>query len=372
MGNYPRIGRLAGSNAVKTLMPAINELAQHVARDVRLMEVCGTHTMSAFRSGLPQLLPRNVRLISGPGCPVCVTDTNYIDAAIALCRRPDVMVTTFGDLVRVPGSPSVGGSLERERAAGGDLRVVYSPTDAVAMAQEHPAKKVVFLGVGFETTAPTVAASILLAAKDGVENYFVLCAHKTMPRAMEALLQNQEVKIDGFLCPGHVSVITGAAMYRFICEKYKVPCVVAGFEAWDMLKAIEMLLAQIAEGSAKVEIEYSRSVNERGNVAAQKLLTEVFEECDAGWRGLGNIPRSSLAIRAKYARFDAAKALGVKFEAARPDPGCRCGDVLRGVITPPDCKLYGKACTPTDPVGPCMVSNEGTCAAYYRYEKRAV
>ena len=356
---------------MKTLVQAIEERARRVGRDVQFMELCGTHTMSAFRTGLRQLLPANVRLISGPGCPVCVTDANYIDAAVELCRRPDVIVATFGDLVRVPGSPPTGGSLERERAAGAYLRVVYSPTDAVALARENPAKQVVFLGVGFETTAPTVAASIVQAAKDAVRNYSVLCAHKTMPHAMEALLHDQEVKIDGFICPGHVSVITGAAMYRFICEKYKIPCVVAGFEAWDMLKTIEMLLAQIVEGHATVEIEYSRSVNERGNVAAQKLLTEVFEECDAGWRGLGNIPRSGLAIRAKYAQFDAAKALGVKFEAARPHPGCRCGDVLRGVITPPDCKLYGKTCTPTDPVGPCMVSNEGTCAAFFKYDRRA-
>ncbi|MGD0016270.1 MAG: hydrogenase formation protein HypD [Verrucomicrobiia bacterium] len=356
---------------MKTLVPTINELARSVGRDVRLMEVCGTHTMSAFRSGLPQLLPPNVHLISGPGCPVCVTDTNYIDAAIALCRRPGVMITTFGDLVRVPGSSPTVSSLERERAAGADVRVVYSPTDGVALARENTAKKVVFLGVGFETTAPTVAASIVQAAKDGVRNYSVLCAHKTMPHAMEALLHDKEIKIDGFICPGHVSVITGAAMYRFICEKYRIPCVVAGFEAWDMLKAIEMLLVQIAGGHAKVEIEYSRSVNERGNIAAQKLLAEVFEECDAGWRGIGNIPRSGLAIRAKYAQFDAAKALGVKFEAARPHPGCRCGDVLRGVITPPECKLYGKACTPADPVGPCMVSNEGTCAAFFKYDRRA-
>jgi len=356
---------------VNALVSTINELARRVGRDVRLMEVCGTHTMSAFRSGLRQLLPSNVRLISGPGCPVCVTDTNYIDAAIALCRRPGVMMTTFGDLVRVPGSPSAGGSLERERAAGAGVRVVYSPTDAVALARDNPAKQVVFLGVGFETTAPTVAASIVQAAKDGIRNYFVLCAHKTMPRAMEALLHDREIKIDGFLCPGHVSVITGAAIYRFICEKYKIPCVVAGFEALDMLKAIEMLLAQIADGRAEVEIEYSRSVNERGNIAAQKLLAEVFEECDAGWRGFGNIPRSGLAIRAKYAQFDAAKSLGVKFEAARPHPGCRCGDVLRGVITPPECKLYGKACTPTNPVGPCMVSNEGTCAAFFKYDRKA-
>jgi hydrogenase expression/formation protein HypD len=346
----------------------IKELAQRVGRDVTFMEVCGTHTMAAFRSGLRQLLPANVKLISGPGCPVCVTDTNYIDAAIKLARRPDVIVATFGDLMRVPGTES---SLERERAAGASVRVVYSPTDALALARENAGRKVVFLGVGFETTAPTIAASIVSAAKEGLMNYFVLAAHKTMPQAMEALLHDQEVKVDGFMCPGHVSVITGSAMYRPVCEKYRIPCVVAGFEPWDMLKATEMLLAQVVEGRAAVEVEYSRSVTERGNPAAQQLLAEVFEECDAGWRGIGNIPRSGLAIREKYAAFDAAKVFGVKFEPATPHPGCRCGDVLRGVITPLDCKLFATACTPTNPFGPCMVSSEGTCAAYFKYERRA-
>jgi len=342
-------------------------LAQSIGRDVTFMEVCGTHTMAAFRSGLRQLLPASVKLISGPGCPVCVTDTNYIDAAIALCRREDVMVATFGDLVRVPGSES---SLERERADGAAVRVVYSPTDAVALARENPGKKIVFLGVGFETTAPTVAASIAQAAREELTNYFVLAAHKTMPHAMEALLHDQEVKVDGFLCPGHVSVITGAAMYRFICEKYRIPCVVTGFEPWDMLKAVEMLLEQIAGGRAEVGVQYSRSVTEHGNAAAQKLMAEVFEESDAGWRGIGNIPRSGLAIREKYAAFDAVQALHVKFEPATPHPGCRCGEVLRGVITPKDCKLFATACTPVNPFGPCMVSSEGTCAAYFKYERR--
>jgi hydrogenase expression/formation protein HypD len=352
---------------MRTLVQVIEELAARVGRDVRFMEVCGTHTMVAFRTGLRQLLPPNVRLISGPGCPVCVTDTNYIDAAIELSRRANVIVATFGDLLRVPGSES---SLERERAAGAVVHIVYSPTDALALARENPAKQVVFLGVGFETTAPTVAASIQRAAQERLENFSVLCAHKTMPQAMEALLKDQEVKIDGFICPGHVSVVTGAAMYRFVCERYHIPCVVSGFEAWDMLNTIAMLLAQIAEGRATVEVEYSRSVTEHGNAAAQQLMREVFEESDASWRGIGTIPRSGLAIRPKYGRFDATKALHVQFAAAKPHAGCRCGDVLRGVITPLDCKLFGRACSPVNPLGPCMVSSEGTCAAYYKYEKR--
>jgi hydrogenase expression/formation protein HypD len=352
---------------MRTLVQAINELAQRLDRDVQLMEVCGTHTMVAFRTGLRQLLPNRVRLLSGPGCPVCVTDASYIDAAIALSRRPDVMVATFGDLIRIPGSKS---SLDRERAAGANVRVVYSPSDALVLAREHPSRQVVFLGVGFETTAPTVAWAIYRAARDGVPNFSVLCAHKTMPGAMDALLRDRQVKIDGFLCPGHVSVITGAAVYRFICEMYGIPCVVSGFEAWDILKSIRMLLTQLAEGRARVEIEYSRSVSDQGNVAAQRLMAEVFEPCDANWRGIGTITGSGLAIREAYARYDAVKALGVKFGESRIHPSCRCGDVLRGVATPLGCELFGRACTPAHPVGPCMVSSEGTCAAYYKYEGR--
>ena len=229
---------------MKFLLQRIQELSAQVGRDLKFMEVCGTHTMVAFRTGLRQLLPASVQLISGPGCPVCVTDTNYIDAAIELCRRPEVMLTTFGDLLRVPGSDS---SLEQERAAGADVQVVYSPLDALALAQRSPGKQIVFLGVGFETTVPTVAWAIGKAAKDQRTNFSVLCAHKTMPHAMEALLRDQEVTLDGFLCPGHVSVITGADIYQFIAARYRVPCVVSGFEPWDMLQSISLLLQQVAE-----------------------------------------------------------------------------------------------------------------------------
>jgi hydrogenase expression/formation protein HypD len=352
---------------VKTLVQAIKQRATRIGRPVKLMEVCGTHTMVAFRTGLRQLLPESVQLLSGPGCPVCVTDTNYIDAAIALARRPGVILATFGDLMRVPGSES---SLEQERAAGADVRVVYSPTDAVALAREQHGASVVFLGVGFETTAPTVAASIMQAVREDIRTYTVLCAHKTMPRAMEALLAAGDVKVDGFICPGHVTVITGAKMYRPVCERFAVPCVIAGFEAWDMMKAITMLLEQVSEKRAAVEIEYTRSVNENGNVAAQRLMREVFEETDASWRGLGVIPGSGLKIREQYARHDAVAALGVSFGEAKTHPGCRCGEVLRGAITPAACRLFGKACTPSSPVGPCMVSTEGTCAAHYKYARR--
>ena len=353
---------------MKTLLHTIKDLAGRLKRDVRFMEVCGTHTMVAFRTGLVQLLPPNVKLISGPGCPVCVTDTSYIDAAINLCRRPNVIIATFGDLLRVPGSES---SLERERASGAQVRIVYSPMDAVNFAQEAPGKHVVFLGVGFETTAPTVAWSIRKADREGTKNFSVLCAHKTMPHAMAALLKDKQVGIDGFICPGHVSVITGAAMYRFLCAQYDIPCVVTGFEAWDMLKAVAMLLQQRVDGRAMVEVEYSRSVTERGNTAAQELIHEVFEPCDVNWRGLGTIPQSGLAIRAKYGRFDAARVLNVQFGEAQVPAGCHCGEVLRGVLTPLECRLFGRVCSPMNPIGPCMVSSEGVCAAYYKYEKRA-
>ena len=341
--------------------------AGQVHRDVRFMEVCGTHTMSAFRSGLRQLLPPRVHLLSGPGCPVCVTETNYVDAAIALARRPEIIVATFGDLIRVPGSDS---SLEQERAAGATVQIVYSPMDALALAQETPGKQIVFLGVGFETTAPTVAWAIWKAAEAGLTNFSVLCAHKTMPHAMEALLRDQQIAVDGFLCPGHVSVITGARMYQFIATRYQVPCVISGFEAWDILKSISLLLEQVAVGHATVDIEYGRAVNEHGNLAAQRLIKTVFEEADAEWRGLGLIARSGLRIRAAFAAFDAARRFDVTFDEATVNPACRCGDVLRGMTTPPDCRLFGKTCTPLRPFGPCMVSSEGTCAAWYKYQER--
>ena len=352
---------------MKTLVQSIEGLSKSIGHDVQFMEVCGTHTMAAFRSGLRQLLPENVRLVAGPGCPVCVTDPSYIDAAIGLCRRCGVIVATFGDLVRVPGSES---SLERERAAGASVRVVYSPADALALARECPSKHVVFLGVGFETTAPTVAWAIWRAAHADVRNFSVLCAHKTMPHVMDALLRDKEAKIDGFICPGHVSVVTGASIYRFLCERYKIPCVVSGFEAWDILKSIKMLLAQLSEARAEVEIEYSRSVTEHGNATAQRLLNEIFEPCDASWRGIGTIPRSGLAIREAYRRFDAVKVLGVNFGESHVNPQCRCGSILRGTSTPLDCRLFGRGCTPAHPIGPCMVSSEGTCAAFYKYEGR--
>jgi hydrogenase expression/formation protein HypD len=342
---------------------AVRELAGRVGRPVRIMEVCGTHTMSAFRSGLRSVLPPGLQLLSGPGCPVCVTPGEYVDHALALADRPDTVITTFGDLLRVPGSRS---SLEVARARGASVRIVYSALDALALARQE-GREVVFLGVGFETTAPGSAWAIREAAR-GVPNFSVLGAHKTMPEAMAALLRSGELRIDGFLCPGHVSVIIGSRPYEFIPREFGRPCVVTGFEPADMLEGITRLLRQVAEGRAEVEIQYTRSVSPEGNPRAQALLGEVFEPCDAEWRGLGRIPGSGLRIRDRFGAQDAARRFpGIQAAKASEPRGCRCGDVLRGAATPAECPLFRTACTPATPVGACMVSSEGTCAAYYRY-----
>jgi hydrogenase expression/formation protein HypD len=347
------------------------KIARHLAarisrgshRPVRFMEVCGTHTVSIFRSGVRSLLPETISLISGPGCPVCVTAQQEIDAFIALAREPDTIVATYGDLIRVPGS---GTSLQREKAEGADVRIVYASFDAVDLARENPGKRVVFLGVGFETTAPTVAAAIVAAQAQHLDNFFVASAHKTVPPALEALAGG-EIDIDGFLLPGHVSVIIGLDAYRPFFEAHRVPCVVAGFKPVDLLEAIAMLTEQVEEGRPALENAYSRAVTAAGNPKARAVMNAVFEPADADWRGLGTIAGSGLAIREKYAAFDAVRAFGIKLRPAPEPKGCACGEILTGVKIPPQCALYKTACTPTSPVGPCMVSSEGTCAAYYRY-----
>ena len=351
-----------------TALPSVAELAGLAAklgRRVQLMEVCGTHTMAAFRSGLRSLLPQDVGLLSGPGCPVCVTPNRFIDRALRLAEQPGTVVTTFGDMMRVPGSRA---SLEKAHARGAAVKVVYSPLDALEEARRHPELRVVFLGVGFETTAPT-SAWVIQEARRSVPNFSVLCAHKTMPEAMAALLRAGEVRIDGFLCPGHVSVVIGAAAYRGLASEFGVPCIITGFEGGDIVRGIEMALRQLVEGRAEVEIQYTRSVTWEGNARAREALADVFEEDDAEWRGLGMIRRSGLRIRREYAGQDADRVFSsVPEEAAVEAAGCRCGDVLRGAIKPPQCPLFGKVCTPANPVGACMVSSEGTCAAYYKYQ----
>ncbi len=331
-----------------------------------IMEVCGTHTMSAARFGLRSLLPPDVTLVSGPGCPVCVTAQRDIDSFLCLGGVPDVVLASFGDMLRVPGS---GTSLERQRASGTDVRVVYSPLDAVEIAAREPEREVVFFGVGFETTMPSVALAIIAASEQGLANFSVFCVHKTMPAALRALLASGEVRVSGLLCPGHVTTIIGADAYEFIPREFGIPCAVAGFEPVDMMLGIEAILRQVSDGAARVDNVYTRAVCDAPNERAKRIMDQVFEPCDVEWRGLGVIAGSGVRVRSRYASFDAAsKFAGALVSApAAPVTPCSCGDVLRGVMRPPECPLFGTTCTPSEPIGPCMVSTEGACAAAFRY-----
>ncbi|MCP4353679.1 MAG: hydrogenase formation protein HypD [Desulfobacterales bacterium] len=341
------------------------QVKQISKKQVRLMEVCGTHTMSIFRNGIRSVLPGTISLLSGPGCPVCVTAQREIDAFIALARTDDVIVTTFGDLLRVPGTDS---SLQNERANGRDIRIVYSTFDALEIAKKNPGKKIVFSGVGFETTAPTIAASIVSAKQMNLDNFFVFSAHKLVPPALNALINIKDIKVDGFILPGHVSVIIGTKAYAEFFEQCRIPCVVAGFEPADVMQAIFMLVEQIENSSPKLENAYPRAVTYDGNTKAQEIMQDVFETDDAVWRGIGTIPASGLKIRENFAQFDAQKMFETEVPESGEPKGCACGEILTGLKTPPECSLYKKGCTPVNPVGPCMVSSEGTCAAYYKYE----
>ena len=349
---------------VRGLTELIATLASGHSAPMTFMEVCGTHTMAIYQYGIRSILPPQVRLISGPGCPVCVTPIGYVDKAVAYARMPDTIIATFGDMVRVPGSSS---SLMEERARGADVRVVYSPLDAISLAEKNPGKRVIFLGVGFETTAPTIAGTILKAQAKGLVNMFVLASHKTIPIPMRILSADPDLGIDGYLCPAHVSAIIGCDAYRFLAEDHGIPCVVTGFEPADVLQGVAMLVRQVVEGRSEVENQYRRFVTREGNRKAQDLLARVFTTADAVWRGLGNIPGSGLVIGEEFSCFDAEKALPVEVEEPREPEGCLCGEVLKGKIAPPECPLFGTACTPEDPVGACMVSSEGSCAAAYKY-----
>ncbi len=333
-------------------------------RPVRLMEVCGTHTVAIFRAGIRQLLPAAVELVSGPGCPVCVTPNEYLDTAIAYCRRPDTIITTFGDMLRVPGSES---SLMAEKACGADIRIVYSALDSLVIARDNPGKAVIFLAVGFETTAPTAAATILQADKQGLTNFFVLSAHKLVPPALKAILATPATRVDGFLLPGHTAAISGLEPYRFVAGQHGVPAVVTGFEALDILQGVYMLLQQLQQGQAELQNQYRRVVKTDGNPAARAILNQVYQPATAGWRGFGLIAGSGLELTAAFRRFDAQAALPLTVAESREPAGCRCGEVLRGLITPPACPCFGRLCTPEQPVGACMVSVEGACAAWYKY-----
>jgi len=346
----------------------VEEIKNVSKKKIKLMEVCGTHTVAIFKYGLRGVMPENITLLSGPGCPVCVTANEMIDKAIWLVKQRSVILATFGDMVKVPGSSS---SLSQEKSQGHDVRIVYSTMDALKIAQDNPAKKVIFFAIGFETTSPTIAASILEAKRLKLKNYYILAAHKLIPPAMKALLDTKELGLNGFICPGHVSTIIGAKPYEFIIEDYGIPCVITGFEPLDILQAILMLVKQIEDNRPKVEIQYRRAVKYKGNPSALRMLYEVFEEADSNWRGIGVIPNSGLRLRRKYRDFDAENIFEIKQEKTRYVPGCLCGEVLRGVRIPTECKYFGKLCTPENPVGACMVSIEGACSAYYKYRGKA-
>ena len=329
-----------------------------------LMEVCGTHTVAIARNGIRGLMPEGVRLASGPGCPVCVTSNHDLDKVIALARVPEVTIATFGDMTRVPGSTS---SLLAEQAAGRSVEIVYSPLDALRLAQDNPQRQVVFVGVGFETTTPLVAMAIKRAKAAGLENFSVYGAHKNMPGALEAIINDPALKVDALILPGHVSTIIGVEPYRFLAEKYGIPGVITGFEPVDVLQGIAMIMRQLHEGRAEIEIAYARGVMPEGNPVAMAAIDEVFETCASTWRGLGEIPGSGYRIREEFAQFDAMRRFAPEVEPTVEHKGCRCGDVLRGVMAPSECPLFRTVCSPENPVGPCMVSSEGSCAAYWRY-----
>jgi len=340
------------------------QIKESVTSPLRLMEVCGTHTVAIFRSGIRSLLPNEITLLSGPGCPVCVTAIEDIDKAIALAEMPDVILTTFGDMMRVPGSKS---SLNEEKAKGREIRIIYSPMDSLKIAEGNPVKRVAFFATGFETTSPSVAATVMEAKYMGLKNFCIFSVHKLVPPALSALLTSADVRIDGLILPGHVSTIIGIKPYEFIASHYNMPSVIAGFEPIDILQSIYMLLLQINKKEPRVEIQYSRMVYPEGNPKAVNIINKVFEAVDANWRGIGVIPKSGLKLRDEFLQFDAEKIFDIEIPVVKEPGGCSCGEVLRGIKIPTDCLLFGKVCTPEHPIGACMVSTEGSCAAYYKY-----
>jgi hydrogenase expression/formation protein HypD len=353
---------------MRNTVDKIKEVMESISRPINLMEVCGTHTVAIFRHGIRDIIPKDMRLLSGPGCPVCVTPIKDVDAAIAISKLDGVILSTFGDMMRVPGSKQ---SLYQAHADGADIRVVYSPIDALTLASGNREKKIVFFATGFETTSPSVAGTLLEAGKSGINNFYIYSAHKLVPPALKALLNSDDVKVDGFILPGHVSTIIGSKPYEFITSEYKIPSVITGFDAEDILQGIMMLLDQIASKRAEVEIQYSRVVRREGNQKAMSILNEYFEPCDARWRGIGTIPRSGLKLREKVKSRDVRSIFDIDIPDSQEPKSCLCGKVLRGVKIPTDCLLFGKTCTPEHPVGACMVSTEGSCAAYYKYSAGA-
>jgi hydrogenase expression/formation protein HypD len=355
------------SKPTRILAEKIKDTARGIKKEINLMEVCGTHTVAIFKSGIKSILPDNIKLISGPGCPVCVTPNPYLDRAIALSRLNDVILTTFGDMMKVPGSSSF---LEKEKTEGSDIRVVYSTLEALKIAQENPNKKVIFLGVGFETTAPTVAFALKEAKSKKIKNFLVLSAHKLIPPALRFLAESKDLNVNGLICPGHVSTIIGTKPYEFLVNEYNLPCTISGFEPLDLFQSIYILLNQLKNKKAKVENQYFRAVKKEGNPAALNLMDAVFEKEDSAWRGIGIIPKSGLAIKDEYKEFDARQKIEVVVEKSQEPKNCLCGLVVQGKRTPLDCALFAKECTPRSPIGPCMVSSEGSCQAFFKYGQK--
>lgn len=345
------------------------KLAEQIAsltdRPLKIMEVCGGHTHTIFKYGIEDLLPENITMIHGPGCPVCVIPLGRVDDAISIAQQPDVIFTTFGDAMRVPGSRT---SLLDAKASGADVRMVYSPLDALKIAKQNPQRQVVFLALGFETTAPSTAMTILQAAKQGVENFSAFCNHITIVPALKALLDSPDLQLDGFLGPGHVSTVIGTRPYEFVAREYGKPVAVAGFEPLDILQSIYMIVRQVVEGRAEVENQYARCITRDGNRRALEVLFEVFEPREYfEWRGLGSIAHSGMKLRGKYAAFDAELKFSIPGLRIADPKACQCGEILKGVKRPWECKVFGTACTPETPIGSCMVSSEGACAAYYNF-----
>ncbi|MGD8786124.1 MAG: hydrogenase formation protein HypD [Phycisphaerales bacterium] len=339
-----------------------------LGRQINIMEVCGTHTVSIFRSGIRAMLPEKLKLLSGPGCPVCVTDQGYIDTVLQLADRDDCVIATYGDMIRVPGKDS---SLEKKQAKA-NIKVVLSSEDALQLAKDNPEKTVVFIAVGFETTAPASAVVVKEAAEQGVENFCILSGHKLVIPAMRALLSSKNDNIDAFLCPGHVSVIIGYGAFAEIVEDFSRPCVVAGFEPLQIMEGLGEICRQLTENKPELKSMYNAVVTEKGNVAAQEIVGECFGAVDGYWRGLGKIEKSTLKLKDKYSQFDALARFSISEVPGEEIKGCRCGEVLCGLIEPPECELFGKGCTPQGPIGPCMVSSEGACSAWFKYGQERV
>jgi hydrogenase expression/formation protein HypD len=351
---------------IKKAQGIMDAACKALGRPVNIMEVCGTHTVSIFRNGIRSILPGKLRLLSGPGCPVCVTGQGYIDAVLELADRDDCVIATYGDMIRVPGKS---GSLET-RQPGANVRVVLSSEDALELARDNPEKTVVFVAVGFETTAPATAVVVEEAAAASIDNFCVLSGHKLVVPAMRALLSEKNNNIDAFLCPGHVAAIIGYGAFAEIVEDFGRPCVVAGFEPLQIIDGLGEICGQLAAGKAELKSIYAAVVTEKGNTAAQKIIDECFEPADGYWRGLGKIEKSTLKLRDKHSRFDAFERFDMSETPSEEPEGCRCGEVLCGLIEPPECGLFGRSCTPHKPIGPCMVSSEGACAAWFKYGQK--